>query len=72
VGHEGSLGITFHAPESVGECEGMNPHTPKLPLWEFKSSWTLKLSKNDYRGQNPLDYEFPYIIGKLLELRCLK
>jgi len=22
-------GITFHAPESMGECEGMNPHTPK-------------------------------------------
>jgi hypothetical protein len=22
-------GVTFHAPESVGECEGMNPHTPK-------------------------------------------
>jgi hypothetical protein len=19
----------FHVPESVGECEGMNPHTPK-------------------------------------------
>jgi hypothetical protein len=26
---EGSLGITFHAPRSVGECEGMNLHTPK-------------------------------------------
>jgi hypothetical protein len=22
-------GTTFHAPGSVGECEGMNPHTPK-------------------------------------------
>jgi hypothetical protein len=21
--------VTFHAPESVGECEIMNPHTPK-------------------------------------------
>jgi hypothetical protein len=25
---EGSPGVTFHAPESVGECEEMNPHTP--------------------------------------------
>ncbi len=29
VGQEGSLEVTFHAPENVGECEGMNPHTPK-------------------------------------------
>jgi hypothetical protein len=21
--------ITFHAPKSVGKCEGMNPHNPK-------------------------------------------
>jgi hypothetical protein len=29
VGRKGSLGITSHVSESVGECEGMNPHTPK-------------------------------------------
>jgi hypothetical protein len=29
VGQEWILGIKFHAPGSVGECEGMNPHTPK-------------------------------------------
>jgi hypothetical protein len=29
AGQEGSAGITSHAPESVRECEGMNPHTPK-------------------------------------------
>jgi hypothetical protein len=29
TGQEGSPGVTLHAPESVGECEGMNPHTPK-------------------------------------------
>jgi hypothetical protein len=26
---EGSPGVTPHAPESVGECEGNNLHTPK-------------------------------------------
>jgi len=25
----GSPGVTSHASRSVGECEGMNPHTPK-------------------------------------------
>jgi hypothetical protein len=29
VGQEGSPRVTFHAFGSVGECEGMNPHTPK-------------------------------------------
>jgi len=29
VGQEGSLGVTFHAPNSARECEGMNLHTPK-------------------------------------------
>ncbi len=28
-GQEGSLGIMPHAPKSVRECEGMDPHTPK-------------------------------------------
>jgi hypothetical protein len=26
---EWSLGVTFHAPESLGLCERMNPHIPK-------------------------------------------
>jgi len=29
AGQKSSLGITLHALGSVGECERMNPHTPK-------------------------------------------
>ncbi len=29
AGQEKSLGVTFHAPKSAKECEGMNLHTPK-------------------------------------------
>jgi hypothetical protein len=29
AGQEWNMGVTFHAPGSVGECEGMNLHTPK-------------------------------------------
>jgi hypothetical protein len=29
VDQEGSLRVTSHALGSVGECEGMNLHTPK-------------------------------------------
>jgi hypothetical protein len=28
VGQERSPRVAFHAPRSVGECEGMNLHTP--------------------------------------------
>ncbi len=31
-GQEGSLGVTSHAPKSVGECEGMNLHMSKMGL----------------------------------------
>jgi hypothetical protein len=44
-----SPGITFHAPRSARECEGMNPHTPKwtptlgvevpMDLWIFKGQF---------------------------------
>jgi hypothetical protein len=33
------LGITLHALGIVGECEGMNPHTPK---WVLKKSQILR------------------------------
>jgi hypothetical protein len=44
----------------------------ELPLWKLKSRWTLEFLESDYRGQNPLNWGVPYIIGKLLEHRCLK
>jgi len=44
----------------------------ELPLWELESQWTPKFLENGCRGQNPLDWGVPYIIGKLLELTCLK
>ncbi len=32
VSQEGSLGVTSHVLGSVGECEGINLHTPKCTL----------------------------------------
>jgi hypothetical protein len=46
----------------------LNPFNTLQKLHHEKS----KFSKNNYRGQNPLDCEVLYIIGKLLELQCLK
>jgi hypothetical protein len=44
---ERSLRVTFHAPGSVRECEGMNSHTPK---WELNSQWTPKFLEGNYSG----------------------
>jgi len=44
----------------------------ELPFWELESQWTPEFLKGDYRGQNSLDWDIIYIIGKLLECRCLK
>ncbi len=44
----------------------------ELPLWELESQWTIESSKNDYRGQNTLDWRILYIIENLLEFKCLK
>jgi hypothetical protein len=44
----------------------------ELPLWELESQWTPESLEGDCRGQNSSDWKVPYIIGKLLERRCLK
>jgi hypothetical protein len=44
----------------------------QLPLWEMESRWTSKTSESDHRGQTSMSCGVLYIIGKLLERRCLK
>jgi hypothetical protein len=38
----------------------------------MKSWWSLESSENNFRGQNPLDWNDTCIIGNFLELKCLK
>jgi hypothetical protein len=43
--------VTFHAPRSVGECEGMNPHIPKWTLTlEIKVSMNFWIFKRRLQG----------------------
>jgi hypothetical protein len=55
--------------ESVREWTFTLPR--QLPLWEMESRWTPETSESDCRGQTSMDYGVLYIIGKLLERRCL-
>ncbi len=64
--HSFSLLRTWNA--TPGLSLGMHPYKP-LP-WSHQ--WTPKFSEGDCKGQNSLDWKVSYIIGKLLECRCLK
>jgi hypothetical protein len=44
----------------------------ELPFWELESRWTPEFSESNFRGQNPLDWRVPYIIGNILERKCLE
>jgi hypothetical protein len=65
-----SPGITSHTPGSVRKCEGVNLHTPKAT--PTLGDGTLKISENNFRDQNSMACDVFYIIGKLLERKCLK
>ncbi len=70
---EKSPGVTSHTPESVGKCEGVNPHTPKAtPTLGDGVPVDSRTSKSDFRGQTSMTCGVLYIIGNLLERRCLK
>ncbi len=56
--------------ESVREWAFTLPR--QLPLWERESRWTPETSESHLRGQNSMACGVLYIIGKLLERRCLK
>jgi hypothetical protein len=63
AGQEWSPIVTFHAPKSVGKCEGMNPHTPKwaptlgvgVPM---ESRWIPKSSGGNCRVKTHWIEEF--------------
>jgi hypothetical protein len=51
----------------------MNLHTPKwVPIMGVGVQWILEHLESNFRGQNTLDWKVPYIIRKLLKLKCLK
>jgi hypothetical protein len=60
----------------MGVYEIVREWTPtlpsELPLLELESWCTPKFSKGNCRSQNSLNWKVLYIIGNLLEHRCLK
>ncbi len=56
--------------ESVREWTLTLPR--QFPLWEMESQWTPETLKSNCRDQTLMSCGVLYIIGKLLERRCLK
>jgi hypothetical protein len=55
VGQERSPEVTSHALESVGECEGMNPHTPKgAPTLGVKVLVDSRIFRKRLQGSKPI------------------
>jgi hypothetical protein len=72
-GPKGSPGITSHTPGSVGKCEGVNPHIPKAtPTLGDGVLVDFQNFRERFQGSKLNDCGIFYIIGKLLEHRCLK
>jgi hypothetical protein len=44
----------------------------ELSFWELESWWTPESLKSNCKGENPLDWNFPYIIENIMEFKCLK
>jgi hypothetical protein len=73
AGQKGSLGVTFHAPGNAKEWGNEPSHSQvNFHLESWSLEWTFKFSENDCKGQNSMEWGVPYIIGKLLELKCSK
>jgi hypothetical protein len=71
-------GVNNHTP-GRGSPSGLpNPSALSSPKWTPESQrtpepkWTPETLESNLRGQNSMDYDVLYIIGKLLERRCLK
>ncbi len=55
VGQKGGPGNTFYTLRSAGECERMNPHTPKAtPIWRVRVSMDSQIFKEQLQGSKPI------------------
>jgi hypothetical protein len=43
-----------------------------FPLWELEFSWNPEFLNIHLKGQNSLDWRYPYTTGNFLRLKCLK
>jgi hypothetical protein len=73
AGQKWSSGVTFHVPKSVGECEGLSPHTPKwTPTLGVGVLMDFKNFRGRLQGSKLIRLKKNYTIENFLKRRCLK
>ncbi len=73
AGQEGSLGVMLHAPGSVRECEGIDPHIPKgTPTLGVRVLVDSRMFRERLQGLKPNGLKSSLYPWKILKLRCLK
>ncbi len=62
------MGVTFHAPGSVGECERVNQHIPKwAPTLAIGVSMDSQISREQFQGSKFIGLKNFLNHGKALE-----
>ncbi len=59
VGQEEGPGNTSYTPGSAGECERMNPHTPKTtPPWGVGAPMDSRIFREQFQELKPIGLKF--------------
>jgi len=70
---EWSPRVTFHAPESVRKCEGMNPHIPKwAPTLGVGVSMDSRIFRKQFQGLKLIGLKSSLYHEKNLEMKMFK
>jgi hypothetical protein len=65
--------VTSHALGNVGECEGMNPHTPKwIPILRIQVPMDSQIFSEQLQGSKFIELRSSLYHQKVLECICLK
>jgi hypothetical protein len=68
-----SLGVAFHTPRSVKECEGINPHTPKgTPTLGVGVPMDSRIFRVRLQGSKPIDLKSSLYHWKVIKTKMFK
>jgi len=68
-----SMGVIFYVLKSVGDCEGINPHTPRwAPTLGVGVPMDFRIFRKQFQGSKLIELKSSYTIGKILKFKCLK
>jgi hypothetical protein len=68
-----NLGVTFHSPRNVGECEEMNSHTPKwVPTLGVRLPMDSQIFKRQLKGSKLIGFRSSLFHYKVFQIYMFK